>query len=716
MMQWHKNYEYSAWTFCLGVALLMLSGCGLIDPAIGDEAPIAKPIVQVAAVDSPDEDQPTEKDAKPKKELGENPFPGKKPAPSLEGGVEWLNTSGEITNKDLRGKVVLLDFWCYCCINCMHILPDLKYLEKKFPNQLVVIGVHVPKFTNEHESENIRRAIVRYEIEHPVVNDAKMIIGRKFGFSSWPTYVLIDPEGNYVGYRSGEGQRELFEGVISQMVEYHRAKGTLDESPVRFDLERQKAEPTPLKFPGKIVADEAGGRLFVSDSNHNRVIISSLEGKLLDVVGNGQIGAKDGGYAEAMFDHPQGMCLVGQTLYVADTENHLLRTIDLQRKTVATLAGTGQQGHRDAGNGSLRKTALNSPWDLLHLKGTLYIAMAGPHQLWQHKLGTDSIGVFAGSGLEDIMDGSYTRSACAQPSGITTDGTHLYHVDSEGSAVRQTTLSKEGDLTTLVGPHDIPHGRSLFEFGDIDGVGDGARLQHPLGILYHDGALFVADTYNHKIKRITRSEKGEWKSTTWLGRGNRGNSLSPVELAEPAGMTFAKGSLFVADTNNHRILTVDLTSQKTAEFVIDGLTPPQPPVEVETALVDASVPVTLVPAATAAIGKDWTIEISFKLGKGFKLNPLSEVAYQVQMQGAVIDPQFVAVSRHSVKGVGHEVTLKIPAAKAAAEGSVELSLVYPYCREGAQGICRVGRQRWKIPLKLGDQVGEPLSLTATAGE
>ena len=288
----------------------------------------------------------------PKDTEVENPFPNRHPAPELDGGVEWLNAAGPITMKDLRGKIVLIDFWTFCCINCMHVLPDLAYLEKKFPDELVVIGVHSAKFDNEKETNNIRKAILRYEIEHPVINDANMTVWRKFGVHSWPTLVLIDPEGQYCGYVAGEGNRELLEKVVERLIAYHKAKKTLDQSPVHFDLEQRKAQNTVLRFPGKILADAANSRLFISDSNHNRIVVCSLDGKLIDVIGSGGIGRKDGGYATAEFDHPQGMTLVGDTLYVADTENHLLRAVDLTQKTVSTFAGVGEQNRTRASGGT----------------------------------------------------------------------------------------------------------------------------------------------------------------------------------------------------------------------------------------------------------------------------------------------------------------------------------------------------------------------------
>ncbi len=294
----------------------------------------------------------------------QNPFPEaiKVPDGILEGGTAWLNTDQPIDLKDLKGKIVVLDFWTYCCINCMHVLPDLKFLEEKYPNQLVVIGVHSAKFDNEKVSESIRDAIMRYEIKHPVVNDSEMVIWRKFGTQAWPTLALIDPEGNYCGSQSGEGNRELFDNVIGKLIDYHRAKGTLNEKPLTFTTEASKAQPTPLRYPGKVLADAAGKRLFVTDSNHNRIVVSSMTGEIQQLIGSGTSGLKDGSFESAEFNRPQGTALVGNILYVADTENHAIRAVDLESKTVSTLAGTGKQGTPGVQlTGPCLETPLNSP-------------------------------------------------------------------------------------------------------------------------------------------------------------------------------------------------------------------------------------------------------------------------------------------------------------------------------------------------------------------
>ncbi len=125
------------------------------------------------------------------------------PAPEFATGLQWLNTDHPFTLKDFRGKVVLLDFWTFGCVNCMHIIPDLKKLERKYGSSLVVIGVHSAKFANEKESGNILNAILQHDIEHPVVNDKDFLTWRAYGVDAWPTVFLIDPDGRVVGYKSG---------------------------------------------------------------------------------------------------------------------------------------------------------------------------------------------------------------------------------------------------------------------------------------------------------------------------------------------------------------------------------------------------------------------------------------------------------------------------------------------------------------------------------
>lgn len=490
-------------------------------------------------------------------------------APELDGGVAWLNTAGPVRMKDLRGKVVVLDFWTYCCINCIHTLPDLAKLEKKYPNQLVVIGVHSAKFENERDSENIRKAILRYEISHPVVNDARMKIWQTYGSNSWPTLFLIDPEGYIIGKGSGEGLYDALDRAIADLIKVHKEKKTLNEKPLRFELARfQEKGDSPLFFPGKVLADEAGKRLFIADSTHHRIVITDLQGKKIAIAGNGEPGKADGDFDQAGFNDPQGMAVAGDTLYVADRRNHLIRALDLKAKTVKTIAGTGEQG-RQRRAGAADKTGLNSPWDLLLIGNVLYIAQAGHHQIWTLDLDAQRLTPFAGDGMEAIVDGPrLTGSSFAQPSGLATDGKTLFIADSESSSVRAVPLAGKGDVKTLVG---VEGGRDLFQFGDEDGIGDKVRLQHALGVAYHDGKIYVADTYNSKIKVVDPVKQS---CTTLLG-GEPGGWIAGPLLSEPAGLSYADGKLYVADTNAHRVRIVDLKKNSVSTLALQGVEAPK---------------------------------------------------------------------------------------------------------------------------------------------
>jgi sugar lactone lactonase YvrE len=486
----------------------------------------------------------------------------KGPKLDFAGGIDWLNSEKPVAAPDLKGRIVLVDFWTLCCINCLHTLPDLAKLEAKYPGVLVVIGVHTPKFDNEKKTESIRKAVMRYEVKHPVVNDADHKIWKRYGVESWPTLMLFDPEGNYYGELSGEGAYEALDEHIGKLVKKYKDKKLLREDPLVFQLTKDRST-SPLYFPGKVLVDARGKRLFIADSTNHRIVITDLDGKRIAVAGTGAEGCKDGNFDAATFSDPQGMALGGDTLlYVADRKNHAIRALDLTQKTVHLVAGTGQQDRYGRGQGGpARKTGLNSPWDLLAHNGKIYIAMAGHHQIWTYDPASEHVEPFAGNGRETIVDGPLKFASFAQPSGLATDGTNLYVADSETSSIRAVPFDPDGKVTTIVG-------EGLFEFGDSDGVGEKVRLQHALGVAYKDGQLYVADTYNSKIKRIDPDQR---RCTTFLGEP--AGWLKGRMFNEPGGVSIAGNKLYVADTNNHRICVVDLTSKTVTPLQLQGVEP-----------------------------------------------------------------------------------------------------------------------------------------------
>jgi thiol-disulfide isomerase/thioredoxin len=502
-------------------------------------------------------------------------------APELPQDFPWLNCDRPLPLSALRGKVVLLEFWTAGCINCWHILPDLKYLEQKYADRLTVIGVHSAKFEHEQAISTIRQAILKHDITHPVLVDQNFYIWDQYAVKAWPTVMVIDPLGYVIGYVAGEGHRADLDRLIGQL-----------DAPVANSLVNPTptlATPlaTPLAFPGQVLADEVSDALFIADSAHHRMVISNLNGLVIQVIGNGQAGWRDGDFSRAQFNAPQGMAFdrQQQCLYVADRANHAIRQIDLKRQTVTTLAGTGSQSQILAPHGGKAcETALNSPWDLQLLGNVLWISMAGSHQIWQLQLDAAIVMTAAGTGAEGWFDGPTTTAAFAQPSGLATNGSVLWVADCETSSIRAVDLlpapncaapTDQTDLITAPAPSQVSTlcgSGDLFDFGDIDGSGTAVRLQHCLGLDYATNGLWVADTYNHKIKRINLTTG---HCQTVCGTGDSGHQDgATASFAEPSGLSATSRYLYIADTNNHAIRQVDLRTRIVSTIAFPNLCAP----------------------------------------------------------------------------------------------------------------------------------------------
>ncbi len=465
-------------------------------------------------------------------------------APELPTDLAWLNVDRPLSLKELRGRIVLLDFWTYGCINCIHSLPDLKYLEQKYHDRLTILSIHSAKFENESAIENIRQAILRYEIEHPVLIDRDFKVWQSYAIRAYPTFVLIDPKGYIVSTIAGEGRRNLLERLIQEVIE----KNAIEPQTLSFALE--KSPLSPLAFPGKVLVSD---RLFMADTGHHRIVISSIKGEILHVVGTGNAGLNDGSLDQAQFSSPQGMIFdhLNQRLYVADTGNHALRCVDLKTRIVSTIAGTGNQSRSIYPHGGKAlEVDLNSPWDLELVDSRLFIAMTGAHQIWE--LRGNTIETFAGTGAEASFDGPIHEAAFAQPSGITTNGKELFIADSETSSIRSINLGTN-QVKTICG------GGDLYNFGDVDGIGETARLQHCLGIEFAQH-LWIADTYNHKIKRLDSNRFCQ--------------TIVSELLSEPSGISATETHLFIADTNNHAIRKLDLTTLEITTIEFSNLCAP----------------------------------------------------------------------------------------------------------------------------------------------
>jgi len=481
-------------------------------------------------------------------------------APDLAGATAWLNADRPPSIRDLRGQLVILDFWTYCCINCMHVLPVLRDLEERHRDDpLVVIGVHSAKFDAEKDSEHILQAMRRYGVSHPVAVDSEMQLWSQYAVRSWPTLVIIRADGTLAAVAPGEPDPSVLEAFVSEQLARARDDGTLAAAPLRLPRTERRDEQT-LSFPGKVVST-SHGRIVVSDSGHHRVLILGPDGAVQDTIGGGLRGHREGPFAEAALDDPQGLALSGDSLYIADARAHAVFRADLRERTLHRLAGTFELGRTPLSQrtGAL-ETPLRSPWDLALRDRELYVALAGSHQVAVIALDEGTIEPVAGNGREALLDGPGPQAALAQPSGLSLQNDVLYVADSESSGVRAIDLRTRRVYTLAGGP-------GLFDFGDRVGKVETGMLQHPLAVAATASGLIVADTYNDKLKRF--SPDGARLDPFFEGAVDS-------RLSQPAGLSvLPSGEVLVADTNHHRIVKVSADGERAYELTVRGAPPPR---------------------------------------------------------------------------------------------------------------------------------------------
>jgi thiol-disulfide isomerase/thioredoxin len=651
------------------IALLLLAAA--CTPAgTGDDATEEAATTSVVAGESSNPDEPGEP---------AESFAGTTPAPEFPEGLEWINSAEPVTLDSLKGKVVLLDFWTYGCINCIHIIPDLERLEAEYPNELVVIGVHSAKFANEGDTDQLREIVQRYGLEHPVVNDEDFAVWNLWGANAWPTIAVIDPASKVVGLRPGEGVYDAIEPVVASLVAEFDASGALDRTPIEFALESDNAPKRALSYPGKVLA--ADGRLWVADTGHNRILeVDPISGDVLAAFGSGDKGSSDGNGLEATFDAPQGLALGDGTLFVADTDNHLIRAIDLGTGDVTTMAGTGELGY-PAREGPARNVGLNSPWAVVFDEGTVYVANAGSHQIISINIDIAFVTPLVGNGRESTKNGDFNRSELAQPSGLAlSDDGILFFADSESSSIRAANLATE--QTSLVVGGDA----NLFEFGDEDGEGNAARLQHPLGTALSREVLYIADTYNSKVKRVDTATN---TVTSWLGSTPGWADGPDPQFNEPGGLSFSNGRLFVADTNNHAIRIIDVATGDTSTLILKGVEEFDPPADFRGDVI-ALDPLTANAGPTSLI-------LDYILPNGYKVNEEAPSSLAIKGGGSIA---FLPGS--SVYDLtGTKLPASVPLELIEGSGTVVIDMTLIYCQSVATSLCLIDQTRFEVPMEVG---------------
>jgi sugar lactone lactonase YvrE/thiol-disulfide isomerase/thioredoxin len=585
-------------------------------------------------------------------------------APDLDRVGTWLGTDRPLLFRGaLQGRVVLLDFWTSGCVNCLHALPVYRALEERFRGQpFQVVGIHSGKFDAEKEVSAVAEAMARNGIDHPVGTDSDHVVWDQYAIRGWPTAVLVDARGYAVAWFRGEPELGKLTAWVQAALDDGRARGVLAAGPAEF-RRPGPGETGPLAFPGKVLALSGGG-LAVADSGHHRLLLLDAAGKLVRAVGSGLEGFSDGPADVASFRSPQGLAERDGALYVADTGNHAVRSVDLLSGRVETLAGTGRKGEGAIQPAAdARTVSLRSPWDLTFLGDTLWIAMAGSHQLWRLDVRSGALSAGAGSGREGLDDGPLAEATFAQPSGLATDGHVIYVADSEASAIRRVDPAA-GTVRTLAG-------EGLFDAGLRDGPLARARFQHPQGLALDRGVLWVSDTFNGAVRRISLPDG----QVSTVARG----------LAQPGGLTVTAGRLVVADTDHHRLVTPTPGTGAVAPVPLTGVAPPSVRGVERPVLATRALPLQhLEDAPVASGGGELVLEVRLPEGHTF-------TAGAPQRVELTVDGRAAPVKLAEAAGGTLRATVAISPLRTPSDAVYSVSLYY--CRDGRDSVCLVDRRR-----------------------
>lgn len=582
-------------------------------------------------------------------------------APELIGKGGWLNTGNtDLSLADLRGRIVILDFWTFCCVNCLHVLDELRELEERHRDTVVIVGVHSPKFVHEAEHQAVLDAVERYGVEHPVLDDPELATWKQYAVRAWPTLVVIDPEGYVVAQHAGEGHAHAIETLVGELEAEHEAKGTLRRGEGPYVPPEPVA--TDLRFPGKAVRLPSGTFL-VSDTTRHQLVELAADGeRVLRRIGSGERGAG----ADA-FNEPQGLALLPNgTVAVADTVNHTIRVFDPETGALETVAGTGRQWWQGSPtSGPAREVDLSSPWDLAWWQDRLWIAMAGVHQLWTYDPAAGTVQVAAGTTNEGLVDGPAGEAWFAQPSGLAAAGDRLWVADSETSAVRWV----EAADPEAAGPDGAGYvvrtavGTGLFDFGHRDGAADQALFQHPLGVTaLPDGSVAVADTYNHALRRFDPAT-GE---VTTLA----------TDLREPSGAVLADDDIVVVESARHRLTRLRL---------------PEEAVRVE------AVAHRTQRASTEVAPGVLRLDVVFQAPAGQKLD--TRYGPSTRLLVSATPPELLADGA----GAGTDLERELRLADGVSEGVLHVSAMAASCDDDPEieyPACHVHQQDWGVPVRV----------------
>lgn len=482
-------------------------------------------------------------------------------------------------------KIIVLYVWTFSDIHSAHMMQKITGIDKRHSSAgVTTVGVHSPKYEHEKNKTNVRHAIDEQSIQFPVVNDNGLQLWKHIGCQIWPTVLVFGSDFVPLYIFEGENHIQHLELFLQAILNFYKSNVraiTTKTSPDDFNSNQTTTKSTRFTYPSHVCVT-SNGQICISFAGSNQLILCEVDGKVLEIVGNGHPGLADGDIQQAEFDSPHGLVEFNSCVYVADTNNHAIRVFDPASRRVLTLIGTGRLGNDKIGGLKRSQQPIASPWDLcitespFDHKTVLLISMAGQHQIWAYAfeetqwwndvtLPKNSCLAVIGSGVQENRNSTEPLSAClAAPrgicNGIMNGESVIFIADSNSSSIRVVTL-KDGNTANLIGGDVDP--TNLSAFGDLDGSAHSAKLQHPLGVAFHypTSQLYLTDTFNNKLKRIDMNTRvcSSYFVTDIDTKKQRGET-NYAKFNEPHGLAIFDHFIFVADKNNSHLKRIDLNN------------------------------------------------------------------------------------------------------------------------------------------------------------
>lgn len=462
----------------------------------------------------------------------------------------WLNCPITSPLTTCINRPVLIHCYNPSDITAQHVIDRINQAAPSINDYCTQIGIHCPIYNYDSSNVGITAFIDEHRPIFPFVVDNDRSLQKHFNVHKLPCSLLLLPDQKEAVFFDTLSIYDSLEQTLLALISKY------PPHPTEVALPQPEPKETTLLFPVKIdyVKNyEDAPALLIADSGHHRILVARTDGTIVTQIGSGIPDLKDGNFEEACFNRPHGVLYDDTTnrLFIADRYNHTLRVVDLTKKTVTTAAGNGTWGHTHmvASANIPRSTPLSAPYDLSFFMRRDFIVIAQPstHTLWGYESISNRLRPLIGNGLNALKIGKPPYNSIMQPTGLCLKRGELLLVDAAAHALCSL---QQLDVKPLVGNENTDYGFS-------DGSLTEARLHYPCGTATNQKDIFIADTYNHAIRSF---DQKTGTLTTICGTGKPGTTISELKTTEfnaPKGLVAVDDMLYVADTNNHRIVTID---------------------------------------------------------------------------------------------------------------------------------------------------------------